>query len=103
MTAPLFVFVKGFNYSISSKKDFKLSRGMKNVISSIDEISMSAEKNASATQETAASMEQMTSSMEEVASSAQKLSDMAVQLREHVGKFKVGSERVLEADIANNS
>jgi len=81
----------------------ELSRGMKNVISSIDEISMSAEKNASATQETAASMEQMTSSMEEVASSAQKLSDMAVQLREHVGKFKVGSERVLDADIASNS
>lgn len=67
----------------------ELSRGMKNVISSIDEISGSAEKNASATQETAASMEQMTSSMEDVASSAQKLSDMAIQLREHVGRFKV--------------
>lgn len=67
----------------------ELSRGMKNVISSIDEISNSAEKNASATQETAASMEQMTSSMEEVASSAQKLSDIAIQLREHVGRFKI--------------
>ena len=67
----------------------ELSRGMKNVISSIDEISSSAEKNASSTQETAASMEQMTSSMEDVASSAQKLSDMAIQLREHVGRFKV--------------
>lgn len=67
----------------------ELSRGMKNVISSIDEISGSAEKNASATQETAASMEQMTSSMEDVASSAQKLSEMAIQLREHVGRFKV--------------
>ncbi len=67
----------------------ELSRGMKNVISSIDEISSSAEKNASATQETAASMEQMTSSMEDVASSAQKLSDMAIQLREHVGRFKI--------------
>jgi methyl-accepting chemotaxis protein len=68
----------------------ELSRGMKNVTGSIDEISSSAEKNASATQETAASMEQMTSSMEDVASSAQKLSDMAIQLREHVGKFSVG-------------
>ncbi len=67
----------------------ELSRGMKNVIGSIDEISSSAEKNASATQETAASMEQMTSSMEDVASSAQKLSDMAIQLREHVGRFKI--------------
>jgi methyl-accepting chemotaxis protein len=67
----------------------ELSRGMKNVISSIDEISASAEKNASATQETAASMEQMTSSMEDVASSAQKLSDMAIQLRENVGRFKI--------------
>jgi len=69
----------------------ELSRGMKNVTGSIDEISSSAEKNASATQETAASMEQMTSSMEDVASSAQKLSDMAIQLREHVGKFTVGA------------
>lgn len=67
----------------------ELSRGMKNVIGSIDEISSTAEKNASATQETAASMEQMTSSMEDVASSAQKLSDMAIQLREHVGRFKI--------------
>lgn len=67
----------------------ELSRGMKNVIASIDEISGSAEKNASATQETAASMQQMTSSMEDVASSAQKLSEMAIQLREHVGRFKV--------------
>ncbi len=67
----------------------ELSRGMKNVISSIDGISSSAEKNASSTQETAASMEQMTSSMEDVASSAQKLSDMAIQLREHVGRFKI--------------
>ena len=67
----------------------ELSRGMKNVIESIDEISSSAEKNASSTQETAASMEQMTSSMEDVASSAQKLSDMAIQLREHVGRFKI--------------
>lgn len=66
----------------------ELSRGMKNVISSIDEISNSAEKNASSTQETAASMEQMSSSMEDVSSSAQKLSDMAIQLREHVGRFK---------------
>jgi methyl-accepting chemotaxis protein len=42
-------------------------------------------------------MEQMTSSMEDVASSAQKLSDMAIQLREHVGRFDVGaSERVEE-------
>jgi methyl-accepting chemotaxis protein len=70
----------------------ELSRGMKNVTGSIDEISASAEKNASATQETAASMEQMTSSMEDVASSAQKLSDMAIQLREHVGRFNVGAE-----------
>jgi methyl-accepting chemotaxis protein len=67
----------------------ELSRGMHNVIGSIDEISSSAEKNASSTQETAASMEQMTSSMEDVASSAQKLSDMAIQLREHVGRFKI--------------
>ena len=67
----------------------ELSRGMKNVIDSVDEISSSAEKNASSTQETAASMEQMTSSMEDVASSAQKLSDMAIQLREHVGRFKI--------------
>ncbi len=67
----------------------ELSRGMKNVIGSIDGISSSAEKNASSTQETAASMEQMTSSMEDVASSAQKLSDMAIQLREHVGRFKI--------------
>jgi methyl-accepting chemotaxis protein len=67
----------------------ELSRGMKNVTTSIDEISTSAEKNASATQETAASMEQMTSSMEDVASSAQKLSDMAIQLREHVNRFKI--------------
>ncbi len=67
----------------------ELSRGMKNVIDSVDEISTSAEKNASSTQETAASMEQMTSSMEDVASSAQKLSDMAIQLREHVGRFKI--------------
>ncbi len=67
----------------------ELSRGMHNVIDSIDEISSSAEKNASSTQETAASMEQMTSSMEDVASSAQKLSDMAIQLREHVGRFKI--------------
>ena len=67
----------------------ELSRGMKNVTDSIDEISTSAEKNASSTQETAASMEQMTSSMEDVASSAQKLSDMAIQLREHVGRFKI--------------
>ncbi|MCK4549799.1 MAG: methyl-accepting chemotaxis protein [Candidatus Krumholzibacteria bacterium] len=67
----------------------ELSRGMKNVIDSIDGISSSAEKNASSTQETAASMEQMTSSMEDVASSAQKLSDMAIQLREHVGRFKI--------------
>ena len=67
----------------------ELSRGMQNVISSVDEISTSAEKNASSTQETAASMEQMTSSMEDVASSAQKLSDMAIQLREHVGRFKI--------------
>ena len=67
----------------------ELSRGMKNVIDSVDEISTSAEKNASSTQETAASMEQMTSSMEDVASSAQKLSDMAIQLREHVGRYKI--------------
>ncbi len=67
----------------------ELSRGMKSVTGSIDEISATAEKNASATQETAASMEQMTSSMEDVASSAQKLSDMAIQLREHVGRFNV--------------
>ena len=67
----------------------ELSRGMKNVIDSVDGISSSAEKNASSTQETAASMEQMTSSMEDVASSAQKLSDMAIQLREHVGRFKI--------------
>jgi len=67
----------------------ELSRGMKNVTASIDEISTSAEKNASATQETAASMEQMTSSMEDVASSAQKLSDMAIQLGEHVNRFKI--------------
>lgn len=69
----------------------ELSRGMQNVTGSIDEISSSAEKNASATQETAASMEQMTSSMEDVAASAQKLSDMAIQLREHVGRFNVGA------------
>ncbi len=67
----------------------ELSRGMKNVIDSVDGISASAEKNASSTQETAASMEQMTSSMEDVASSAQKLSDMAIQLREHGGRFKI--------------
>jgi len=46
-------------------------------------------RNQESTQETAASMEQMTSSMEDVASSAQKLSDMAIQLREHVGRFKI--------------
>ena len=42
--------------------------------------------------------------MEEVASSAQKLSEMAVQLREHVGKFKVGTESVLasELEVVNN-
>jgi len=74
----------------------ELSRGMKNVTGSIDEISSTAEKNASATQETAASMEQMTSSMEDVASSAQKLSDMAIQLREHVGKFNVSSTDKVE-------
>jgi methyl-accepting chemotaxis protein len=73
----------------------ELSRGMKNVTGSIDEISSSAEKNASATQETAASMEQMTSSMEDVASSAQKLSDMAIQLREHVGRFTVESSEAV--------
>jgi methyl-accepting chemotaxis protein len=79
----------------------ELSRGMKNVTTSIDEISTSAEKNASATQETAASMEQMTSSMEDVASSAQKLSDMAIQLKEHVNRFKIledsRGERTAEA------
>jgi methyl-accepting chemotaxis protein len=75
----------------------ELSRGMNNVISSIDEISSSAEKNASSTQETAASMEQMTSSMEDVASSAQKLSDMAVQLRDLVGRFKVSEKGPGEA------
>ncbi|MBN2069977.1 MAG: methyl-accepting chemotaxis protein [Candidatus Krumholzibacteriota bacterium] len=80
----------------------ELSRGMKNVISSIDEISSSAEKNASSTQETAASMEQMTSSMEDVASSAQKLSDMAIQLREHVGRFKITMiDKVDEAVIVS--
>jgi len=77
----------------------ELSRGMKNVTSSIDEISGSAEKNASATQETAASMEQMTSSMEDVASSAQKLSDMAIQLREHVDKFRIADEHVKEEPV----
>jgi methyl-accepting chemotaxis protein len=77
----------------------ELSRGMKNVTTSIDEISTSAEKNASSTQETAASMEQMTSSMEDVASSAQKLSDMAIQLREHVNRFKLLDESVQEADM----
>ncbi len=76
----------------------ELSRGMKNVSRSIDEISGSAEKNASATQETAASMEQMTSSMEDVASSSQKLSDMAIQLRDHVGRFKVG-DNVQEEEV----
>jgi methyl-accepting chemotaxis protein len=80
----------------------ELSRGMKSVTGSIDEISSSAEKNASATQETAASMEQMTSSMEDVASSAQKLSDMAIQLREHVGRFNVGSpEKAEETALAS--
>ena len=74
----------------------ELSRGMKNVIESIDEISVSAGKNASATQETAASVEQMTSSMDEVASSAQKLSDMAIQLREHVGRFKIADVKDAE-------
>ena len=79
----------------------ELSRGMKNVTTSIDEISTSAEKNASATQETAASMEQMTSSMEDVASSAQKLSDMAIQLREHVNRFKVvGGEEEQDKELA---
>ncbi|MCK4537265.1 MAG: methyl-accepting chemotaxis protein [Candidatus Krumholzibacteria bacterium] len=79
----------------------ELSRGMNNVTGSIDEISTSAEKNASSTQETAASMEQMTSSMEDVASSAQRLSDMAIQLREHVGRFKIsiidGADEVIMA------
>ena len=79
----------------------ELSRGMNNVTGSIDEISASAEKNASSTQETAASMEQMTSSMEDVASSAQRLSDMAIQLREHVGRFKISIiDRVDEVVIA---
>jgi methyl-accepting chemotaxis protein len=78
----------------------ELSRGMKNVTGSIDEISSSAEKNASATQETAASMQQMTSSMEDVASSAQKLSDMAIQLREHVGKFNVGAVEPAEETVS---
>ena len=77
----------------------ELSRGMKNVTASIDEISSSAEKNASSTQETAASMEQMTASMEDVASSAQKLSDMAIQLREHVGRFRIVDELREEAII----
>ncbi len=77
----------------------ELSRGMKNVTTSIDEISTSAEKNASSTQETAASMEQMTSSMEDVASSAQKLSDMAIQLREHVNRFKLLDESAQEAEM----
>ncbi len=77
----------------------ELSRGMKNVTTSIDEISTSAEKNASSTQETAASMEQMTSSMEDVASSAQKLSDMAIQLGEHVNRFKLLDESGREADM----
>jgi len=75
----------------------ELSRGMKNVTASIDEISASAEKNASSTQETAASMEQMTASMEDVASSAQKLSDTAIQLREHVGRFRIVDEPYEEA------
>jgi methyl-accepting chemotaxis protein len=44
-------------------------------------------------------MEQMTSSMEDVASSAQKLSDMAIQLREHVGKFNVGSTDKVEQNV----
>jgi methyl-accepting chemotaxis protein len=79
----------------------ELSRGMKNVTGSIDEIAASAEKNASATQETAASMEQMTSSMEDVASSAQKLSDMAIQLREHVGRFNVGAEEREEVTVTS--
>ncbi|MCD6379070.1 hypothetical protein J7M07_01320 [bacterium] len=65
----------------------ELSRGMANVISSIDGISGSASENASATQESAASMEQMTSSMDDVASAAQKLSDLSIQLRGNVDRF----------------
>jgi len=78
----------------------ELSRGMKSVTGSIDEISASAVKNASATQQTAASMEQMTSSMEDVASSAQRLSDLAIQLREHVGKFVVDADEKSEETVA---
>jgi methyl-accepting chemotaxis protein len=45
-------------------------------------------------------MEQMTSSMEDVASSAQKLSEMAIQLRQHVGKFNVGSSAKVEETVS---
>ena len=78
----------------------ELSRGMANVIISINEISGSAGENASATQESAASMEQMTSSMEDVASAAQKLSDLSIQLRGNVDKFSAKEDGAEANSIA---
>jgi len=68
----------------------QMSAGTKQVVKSVDDIASTAEEAASATEEASASTEEMTASMQEMAASAQELSEMAINLRELVGKFKVG-------------
>ncbi len=66
--------------------------GTKQVSKSIADIASVAEQTASATQEASASTEEMTASMEQMAASAQELAEMGMQLRDLVGKFKIGKE-----------
>jgi len=72
----------------------QMSAGTKQVVKAVDEIAATAEEAASATEEASSSTEEMTASMEEMAASAQELAQMAINLRELVGKFKVGDEAI---------
>ena len=63
------------------------------VVKSTDNISSISEENAAAAEEVSASTEEMSAQVEEIAESAQTLTRMAADLRELVGRFKLGESR----------
>jgi len=74
------------------------SEGAKTLVRSIDEIAKVAHDNASSTEEVSAATQEQTASMQEMASAARELNTLSDELKKVVSRFRLDSERPIEAE-----
>ena len=67
-------------------------KGTTRVVKSVNEVATIAEESSSAAQQVSSTVQELTASMQEMSASAAQLAQMSVELRELVGKFKLGEE-----------